>query len=277
MQQLQVLIEHLTKGRKIHISILDLCGISDAPLLDVNFKNVIHSKNFCNLAKATEKGYRACIRCKMLANTKAAEKKKAFCGYCIYGLYEAAVPVETNGTVLAIVYVGNAVIDKEKALERIDRTCRFTGVDSRGLHKELEECEKIDDACELIQIAEIVKDYIKMIINSIPKKKSEGHWLVSVMKNYAKEMYCDGILLKELAITYQKNEKYIGRLFKKETGVSFNEYCMELRLEKAENLLRTSDDKIIDIAMECGFNNISYFNRVFHKKHGISPKSYRSL
>lgn len=49
-----------------------------------------------------------------------------------------------------------------------------------------------------------------------------------------------------------------------------------MRLKKAEALLVDSNKKIIDIAMECGFGNISYFNRVFQKRHGMTPKSYRA-
>ena len=75
----------------------------------------------------------------------------------------------------------------------------------------------------------------------------------------------------------RKNEKYLGRLFKKEMGISFSEYCIGLRLEKAEESLLKSNDKIIDIALDCGFNNISYFNRVFRKKHNVSPGEYREL
>ena len=276
MQSLQILIDSLTKFRKIHISILDLSGILDAAPLKIDFKNVIHSKMFCNIAKSTEKGYKACIHCKMLANFKAKETKNAFCGYCIYGVYEAAVPVVIDEAVLAVVYVGNAVVDKDKSLERISRTCRFTGVSSSLLCSELERCEEVENPCELLQIGEIVRDYIIMLLSKNPRKKNEEHWLVSVMKKYAEEMFCEGIFLKEIAVTYQKNERYIGRLFKKETGVAFNEYCMQMRLKKAEALLVDSNEKIIDIAMECGFDNISYFNRVFQKKHGISPKAYRA-
>ena len=95
------------------------------------------------------------------------------------------------------------------------------------------------------------------------------------MKCFADEMYCSNISLKELATTYQKNEKYLGRLFQKELGTSFHEYLMQLRLHKAESLLLQGRDNIIDIAFDCGFNNISYFNRSFKKKHGMTPKEYR--
>ena len=277
MQRLQILIDNLTKFRKIHISILDLSGILDAEILKIEFKNVIHSKKFCTLAKMTEKGYAECIRCKMLANQKAKKTKKAFFGHCAFGLCEAAVPVVIDGEVCAIVYVGNAIIDEEKTVFRVNKNCRLFGICPTLLLDELKECEPVSDFNELLEIGEIVKDYIKMLVSMKPKEKTEGHWLVSVMKKYAEEMFCEGVLLKEIAITYQKNEKYIGRLFKKETGVTFNEYCMNMRLEKAEEFLLEGNSKIIDIAMSCGFDNISYFNRVFQKKHGMSPRAYRAI
>ena len=71
MQNLQVMIDQLTKGRHLHISILDLTGILNNTMTEISFKNVIHSKRFCDIAKSTDKGYRTCLRCKMLANTKA--------------------------------------------------------------------------------------------------------------------------------------------------------------------------------------------------------------
>ena len=49
MQNLQVLIDMLTKGRKLHISILDLNGILNTPSTRICFENVIHSKKFCDM------------------------------------------------------------------------------------------------------------------------------------------------------------------------------------------------------------------------------------
>lgn len=76
MQKLQILIEMLTKGRKLHISIWDLSGILNTSSTKIDFQNVIHSKSFCNIAKSTEKGFRSCLHCKYLANTKAITSKK---------------------------------------------------------------------------------------------------------------------------------------------------------------------------------------------------------
>lgn len=51
MQNLQVMIDQLTKGRHLHISILDLTGILNNTMTEISFKNVIHSKRFCDIAK----------------------------------------------------------------------------------------------------------------------------------------------------------------------------------------------------------------------------------
>ena len=275
MQSLQTLISLLQSGRKLHISVLDLSGILDYPLTSISFESEIHSKAFCRTAKITERGRRICMRCKALANTKAAESGCAFEGYCSWGLYEYALPVKIGDSVAAVVYVGNAVIDEKRSRERLMRTSRLAKISSDPLMRELENAERLESSEELSKIAEIVADYIKILAENSPKIKSETHWLATAMKRYADETFTENVTLSELAATYHKNSKYLGRLFKREIGVSYNEYVLEKRLRKAEKLLTETDEKIIDIALSCGFNNIPYFNRVFIKSNGVSPGQFR--
>jgi AraC-like DNA-binding protein len=58
-------------------------------------------------------------------------------------------------------------------------------------------------------------------------------------------------------------------------GISYSDYLLNLRLANAEQLLIKSDSKIIEIALASGFNSISYFNREFLKKNGVSPGEFR--
>ena len=277
MQSFQFFIDQLSKNRNVHISVLSLTGFLNTPSTKLQFQNVIHSKKFCNIAKSTESGYRACLRCKLLANTKARLTKTPFVGQCVYGLYEGAMPVVIDNVCVAIIYVGNAVADEQKVKERIYKTCKLSKVNACELIEQLENCEKVDSPNELLQIAEIVADYLKLLYKNTPKQTEETHWLVELMKNHASQKFLEQTTLKEIALTYQKNPKYLGRLFHKQTGVSFNEYCNMLCLEKAQKLLLQTDKKIIDIAMECGFFNLPYFNRLFLKKTGVSPLEYRKM
>lgn len=277
MQRLQALIDLLTKSRGIHISIRDLSGVLSTPSTKISFDNVIHSKRFCDIAKSTPRGYRVCTRCKSKANQKAAVEKRCFAGYCYFGLYEAVYPVVIEGKAAAIVYVGNAIVDEAKTRERIRKSCQYTGVDQAALLDETAFCERLDDREELTRIAELVCDYLKVLYEREPKKSTSYHWLVAALKRHADKAYHTPLTLKQLAAIYHKNEKYMGRLFKKELGVDFHEYCLALRLKRAEELLQTTSHKIIDVAMESGFDNVSYFNRVFAKKNAISPTTYRVL
>ena len=277
MQSLATLIEMLTKGRNLHISILDLCGILHTQNTKLPYSNIIHSKQFCNIAKSTEKGYRMCMRCKVLANSKAVTDKTAFSGHCLCGLYEAAVPLIINSTVAAVVYVGNTVVDENQTRARTEKVCRIAGADPQEFISALEMCEHITDPDEPQRIGEIVCDYLKMLSEHSPRTSTKYHWLVEAMKRHADEAYCTTLTLKDLAADYNRNEKHMGRLWRREMGIGFHEYCLDLKLRKAEALLRNTDSKVLDIAIECGFNTISYFNRVFFKKHGMSPTQYRRM
>lgn len=275
MQSLQTMINLLESNRNLHISVSEFCDISNIQNLQLEFSNIIHSKEFCNLAKSTQKGVKYCLNCKKYANRKAVLQKNPFDGYCIYGLYEVAYPVLVNDRVIGVVYVGNAVTDESKTLNLMNKACRRTGANAELMKNELLNCEHLKDPNELYQIADIVGNYLKYLYENSPKIKSNEHWTVSLMKRYAEKFYHKPISLTELSITYQKSEKYIGRLFKKEVGMSFHQYCNYLRLKESEQLLKCSDYKVIDIAIICGFNNISYFNRLFQKEYKMSPKEYR--
>ncbi len=275
MQSLQFLIDMLTKGRKLHISILDVNGILNTDACSLRFENIIHSKEFCKISKSTEKGFRLCLFCKRLANEKAIKEKKAFSGYCPYGLYEAAAPVVIGDAVFAVVYVGNAIINEAETERRIDKSCLRTGVNKEALFEKKSECEYLDSEDELLGIAEIIADYLKVLYSKEPRISQKNHWLVSALRQYA-DVACQlNPTLKELSVVYHKNEKYMGRLFKSAIGVSFHEYCLLAKLARAAEMLLKTEYKAIDVALECGFNNIPYFNRAFKKQYGVTPSKYR--
>lgn len=276
MQPLQFLIDQLSHGRNFHISVLDLSGIMDTPAAKLELSNIVHTKKYCAIAKGTPRGSRACLRCKTLANARAIEGKQPYGGHCIYGLYEIAYPVIVDENVCAIVYVGNAVVDKEKSVEMVKRMCNKSQNDEDQLTAELENAEYIDSPEELFRIGELVADYLLFLDKNAPKQKHDMHWLVYLMKRHADEMYQTDLSLLEFAKTYHKNEKYIGRLFKQEVGMSYSEYALEQKLSHAKSMIKNTNERIINIALECGFNNISYFNRSFKKKYGISPTEYRA-
>ena len=68
---------------------------------------------------------------------------------------------------------------------------------------------------------------------------------------------------------------YVSRVFSKKIKMNFRKYLGIVRAEYAANLLRMTDDKIITVAENSGFQSVSTFNRVFHDIYGMSPRDFR--
>jgi len=70
---------------------------------------------------------------------------------------------------------------------------------------------------------------------------------------------------------------YISHIFKASTGMSFPEYLTNIRMEKAKELLISTQEQISDISAQCGYSNVSTFIRSFKNLFGISPGKYRDM
>ncbi|UQZ83637.1 putative response regulatory protein [Paenibacillus konkukensis] len=85
----------------------------------------------------------------------------------------------------------------------------------------------------------------------------------------------DELTLKQMADYSNLSPSYFGVLFKQYTGKSFVNYLNYIRIEKAMELLRTSDKKVYEIAEDVGFATLPYFNRVFKHVALVTPNEYR--
>lgn len=84
------------------------------------------------------------------------------------------------------------------------------------------------------------------------------------------------ITIAELAEYLNLSESYLSKLFHKEMGLPLSQYILNLKIEKAKNLLQFSDYNIIDIANYLSFSSQSHFIQVFQKKTGLTPHKYRT-
>ncbi len=94
--------------------------------------------------------------------------------------------------------------------------------------------------------------------------------------HYIEEHYNEKITLETLADHAGLSQYHLAHTFKKCTGQSPIEFINHYRLSMAAARLIETDEQIIEIAIDTGFNNISYFNRIFKKRFGVTPKEYRN-
>ena len=105
-----------------------------------------------------------------------------------------------------------------------------------------------------------------------PKQKSKT---ICDAMEYVQKNYMAKITLESAAGHVYLTPSHLSKKFKEETGKHFNQYVNEVRIEKAKQMLRDSNAELTDIAFSIGFEDQSYFSRVFRRLEGMTPKEYR--
>ena len=90
------------------------------------------------------------------------------------------------------------------------------------------------------------------------------------------ESIAKGLCLREIASAAGLSESAFSRRFASATGINFKQYAMEKKVQRAVQLLKNTNLKIIDISAECGFQSISGFYDTFRKLLGTTPNKLRS-
>ena len=94
---------------------------------------------------------------------------------------------------------------------------------------------------------------------------------------YIKENYDKAVSLNDLADLADMCPRYFCRAFADVTGKTPIAYLNYYRIEQAGEKLLMSGDSITDIAISCGFNDMSYFAKIFSRQKGMAPSKYRKL
>ncbi|MFY8107333.1 MAG: AraC family transcriptional regulator [Bacteroidia bacterium] len=92
---------------------------------------------------------------------------------------------------------------------------------------------------------------------------------------FIQDHFANKITLKEVAELIHLTESNFCKFFKKATGKTYSDYINEIRINEAAMLLLQTEKTINQISYECGFETLSYFNRVFMNKKGKTPSGYR--
>ena len=135
---------------------------------------------------------------------------------------------------------------------------------------DIQNTDTLDDLCYRLQ--ETIDVFTECMFNYIPSKGSE---LIKKAIRYISKNFQHTLTLDEVASHVHLNPSYFSTLFKQSTGSSFKEYLNLVRIEESKRLLANTDYSIIDISIAVGFEDQSYFSKVFKKYTGLTPKQYR--
>lgn len=134
----------------------------------------------------------------------------------------------------------------------------------------LQKITNLDDLCYKLQ--ETIDTFTECMFNYIPTK---GNEITKKAIRYISQNFAHNLTLDMVAEHVHLNPAYFSTLFKQSTGSSFKEYLNMVRIEESKRLLTNTDYSIIDISLATGFEDQSYFSKVFKKYTGLTPKQYR--
>ncbi len=125
----------------------------------------------------------------------------------------------------------------------------------------------------LHEIILFISEQIEMIINAI--KTSSGDMILDDVLFYIERNFQKSIKLETIAPLFGYNSAYLGQIFHKTVGESFNSYIDHKKIEYAKKLLSENELKVYEVAKQSGYKNVDYFHKKFKKYVGISPIEYR--
>jgi len=106
------------------------------------------------------------------------------------------------------------------------------------------------------------------------QQKSYKNHIVKDIEDYIDAQITNKLVLNDIASLFGISPNYLSTLFKKTTGIGFNEYITSKKISLAKVNLLESDKKIYEVADQLGFESAFYFSKVFKKNVGISPRAF---
>lgn len=149
--------------------------------------------------------------------------------------------------------------------------------DNQEMFESIDYFNEIIKCKNLSELSNILRISIKRTIEEVQKHNlNKMGSLIKKVIDYIKENYHSGeISLSDISEKFFVSPSYLSRLFKKETGKNLSDFINEYRIEKAKQLLLTTDLKTYEVADRVGIPDPHYFSRLFKRYTGYSPSEYK--
>lgn len=162
--------------------------------------------------------------------------------------------------------------------------CVFSALNEMGFTEEKDYynfsyAEKmVNDSSSSETMMSKLSEYIEKLFRcNMEQQNNKESKTIRLIKEYIEQNYNMPLTLEMVAREVCLSPVYLSALFKTETGVGFCNYLLEVRIEHAKNLLRTTNIGIGDVAYSVGYTDARHFSKLFKKQTGINPVEYRKF
>lgn len=259
-------------------SIYELTGIRFILFDDDCNKIVSYPQNECAFCEAMRKCPATSRKC-AISDRKAfkicREKEGPFLYKCHAGLSEASLALKENDRVVGYLMFGQMTDNpnKEALAKELIKYCADYGIDRGDVEESISEIKYTDNEKMLAaaKILEACMSYIMLKELITP----ENNRIFADAKEYIEEHLSAPLEIYDLCSHLGISRTKLYEVFSKETGIGVSEYIRKRRMHKAKKLLKNTKKPVWEVAQEVGFEDYTYFSRVFKNTYGKSPREIR--
>ncbi len=135
---------------------------------------------------------------------------------------------------------------------------------------------RLNDCVDREEVRQWILDAVDQFMdNMLENRSSMNVRLINKACAYITENFHKSISLEEVAHTVHLSPYYFSRIFKAEKGFNFVDFLTKVRIDKAKLMLQNPEQTVVRVAAEAGYQDASYFCRVFRQEVGVTPNQYR--
>lgn len=119
-------------------------------------------------------------------------------------------------------------------------------------------------------------DMVLQAIGFLIQEDSDAQLIMDQVKEYVERHHAENLTLEMVAAQFFMSKFQLSRMFKRQYGVTYQDYIIQVRMHDAEVLLETTSMKVYEISKKVGFEDAGYFSSAFKHYHGVNPREYRA-
>lgn len=282
----------LTQTHGLHLCIKDYTGFiaSDRKLKQVLLPYLGHNNAYCLYIKQNKDRYRHCLSMMKKMAAASLSCDHPYCGACYAGIKEYVIPIFADKQLLGVLTAGFLPMPVEEAMPRLHRAMAGASTEEITRAQKLYEthvlCNTVDIQ-PLLPALEFIAAYLSLHFRQT-KYQLDSKELATLHRNpLGAEALCQQILdfldlhahesihVAAIAEHCHCSSSTVSHVFKKYVGFSLSTYVNKVRIERAKELLLTSEDTIESVCIQVGYNDANYFSRMFKQLTGYTPSKFR--
>lgn len=234
----------------------------------------------CHIIHSSPEGTARCEACNREHFAEAVRTRQPCRYLCHAGLVDIAIPIFVDGLHVATISCGQLLPSShgERGFRGILRRLRGLTISEKALREVYNrapylETEKIDAAIKLLTFFVEYLGRMGLTLRAMADRLERAE--IVFARQYLEDHFRDRVMVGEVAKKTGLSQSHFATIFRQTTGQTLVEYLQRRRVEEAKALLINTRKIITEICFQCGFTNLTHFNRVFRHWTGSSPRQYR--